>query len=559
MKKDLRNISVAVVVSVILCGQVYAQQFSWAVGYGTAGNVHPGAIALDSRSNVYNAGAFYDNPDMDPAAGTYTLYSMGDQDAYIQKLGPSGHFAWAKHLGSIYREAFTLCETDADDNIYLAGYFNDTLDFDPGPFVHYAFGNKASNMFVLKLDNNGDFAWVYTLSAGNMSSIKDLEVNAQGIYLGGNFTDTLFAQDTLISNGSNDGFVMKLDPNGTPQWMQRFGNTGGDYLLEIESDAAGNLFMMGVFNGTVDLDFGPGTFTVEGTADMSVFLLKTDASGNFLHAVSCKTDMPFVGYSSLEIDRAGNVIMSHNFSSMVDFDPGPGYFNVYGHNDIFILKLSNALEFEWVKVIDGTGQLYVMDIAIDDNNSIFLIGEHNNSADYDPGPDTLSFPGTSGVYVSFLEKLDRNGNFLWVQTEDVNHRYIDIFAVANGEVYANGTYKQSFDADPSEEEYILPGALSAFSGFAFKWSDPSVGVEDQEDRLNYAVYPNPTNGNVTLDLGNVSGTYDVSISNITGKIISKQTFTSTGKVAIRIDGPAGFYLLTVASGKKHAVTKLVKE
>ena len=48
---------------------------------------------------------------------------------------------------------------DASGNVYTTGFFQGTVDFDPGPGVdeHTAFG--GFDVFVTKLDSAGDHVW----------------------------------------------------------------------------------------------------------------------------------------------------------------------------------------------------------------------------------------------------------------------------------------------------------------------------------------------------------------------------------------------------------------
>jgi len=71
------------------------------------------------------------------------------------------------------------------------------------------------------------------------------------------------------------------------------------------------------------------------------------------------------------------------------------------------------------------------------------------------------------------------------------------------------------------------------------------------------VYPNPTYDAVTLQF-EVIGEYLVTLSDISGKILLRQT---TGDQSMRLDMssfPKGVYLLTIDDGKRHNTTRIVK-
>ena len=93
------------------------------------------------------------------------------------------------------------------------------------------------------------------------------------------------------------------------------------------------------------------------------------------------------------VDAFGNVYAVGGFRDSADFDPGPGIFNLTsnGFNDIFIQKLDSAGNLKWVKQIGGTGYEYAEALTLDDQGNIYISGSFEDSLDFDPGPNTLTF------------------------------------------------------------------------------------------------------------------------------------------------------------------------
>jgi len=73
------------------------------------------------------------------------------------------------------------------------------------------------------------------------------------------------------------------------------------------------------------------------------------------------------------------------------------------------------------------------------------------------------------------------------------------------------------------------------------------------------VYPNPTNGNFSIDLGEIYESKEVSIFNLDGKLIRVKSFDQGRVFNMSINEPAGVYLLIIESENKKAVIRLVKE
>ena len=74
----------------------------------------------------------------------------------------------------------------------------------------------------------------------------------------------------------------------------------------------------------------------------------------------------------------------------------------------------------------------------------------------------------------------------------------------------------------------------------------------------FSVYPNPTDGAVTLQF-ETAGEYVITITDITGKILLRQT-ASDQTVRLYISHfPVGVYLLTIDDGQRQSVVRVVKE
>src|SRR5262245_1065477 len=90
-------------------------------------------------------------------------------------------------------------------------------------------------------------------------------------------------------------------------WAKSLGGTDDDRATSLVVDAAGNVYATGWFLGTVDFDPGEGAFNLTSVAGSSdIFVLKLDASGNFVWAKAMGGATNDAGYS-LTIDAVGNV------------------------------------------------------------------------------------------------------------------------------------------------------------------------------------------------------------------------------------------------------------
>ncbi len=90
--------------------------------------------------------------------------------------------------------------------------------------------------------------------------------------------------------------------------------------------------------------------------------------------------------------------------------------------------------------------------------------------------------------------------------------------------------------------------------------DGCAGVSTIGDLTEVSVYPNPTNGFVTLSCENFNGTFNYTVTTLEGKTVRETTNVSASSVTIDMSQePNGIYLIRIEQeGKQHTV-KLVKD
>ena len=141
---------------------------AWARQFAGDNSTDGKSIALDSTRNAISAGVFLGTTDFDPDAGTQAL-TADAPDGYISKLDKTGAFVWAKQLdGSV---SDIRVAVDADNNIYAAGSFGGTTDFDPGAGEVELTPVGLTDVFVCKFGSDGGLAWAKQF--GRMTTCAD--------------------------------------------------------------------------------------------------------------------------------------------------------------------------------------------------------------------------------------------------------------------------------------------------------------------------------------------------------------------------------------------------
>ncbi len=377
--------------------------FIWAKQMGGTGFDNGLSIAIDNSGNVYTTGGFEGTVDFDPGAGTANLTSYGGNDIFIQKLDTDGNFIWAKQIGGKNGDVGNSIAVDASNNIYITGMFAGTADFDPG--------------------------------AGTAN---------------------------LTSAGDYDIFVQKLDVNGDFIWARQMGGADWDVGNSIAVDTSGNVYTTGHFTGSADFDPGVGNANLKSIGNTAIFVQKLDTNGDFIWAKQiAPTD--YGEGMSVAVDNFGNVYTTGYFDGTADFNPGAGTANLTsaGSSDIFIQKLNTDGDFIWAKQMGGTDFDFGYSIAVDDSGNVYSTGRFEKTADFssDAGTNNLTSKGSSDI---FIQKLDVNGGLLWAEQmggkSGDNGNSIAIDALGN--VYVTGWFQGTADFDPYEGENNLTSAGS---------------------------------------------------------------------------------------------------
>ena len=154
-------------------------QFNWAIGMGGVGNDGARAISTDAVENVYTIGYFAGTVDFDPGTGSFNLTS-NFQDLFISKLDVNGNFVWAKGINSTSSIIGHSIIVDVAGNVYITGDFAGTVDFDPGTSTYNLTSAGNSDIFVSKLDANGNFVWAKSMGGIDDDYPRSLAVDVDG-------------------------------------------------------------------------------------------------------------------------------------------------------------------------------------------------------------------------------------------------------------------------------------------------------------------------------------------------------------------------------------------
>lgn len=383
----------------------------------------------------------------------------------------SARFDWAKMLTGSSDSGFPYSiKIDSLKDIYIAGLFWDSIDFDPGPAEHYIDAGDDADVFLLKLDSQANFIWAISLPTGQNTE-PILELDALGcVYLTGRINDTIDidpglgihylypSDDTNTSNSilSEDGFLIKLEPSGNFVWGFVIGGNYYDNPEALTIHGSDIYFACNFGSDSVDCDPGPGTFFVHHYNSSDFFFAKYDTSSAFKWAKSISGNDFQLIYNIAISPLAQHLYIIGGFRGSTDFDPGPLTYNLSSASgtfeDLFISKFDSSGNLKWAIPIGGVGIDYVQDLAIDEEENVVICGMFEGIVDFDPSPSNY-YQTSSSNSSMFILKIDSASNFIWATQTNAYVTHICLDNLNN--VITTGSFSGIADFDPDTSVYFL--------------------------------------------------------------------------------------------------------
>jgi hypothetical protein len=559
----------------------FSQTLDWAVGIG-GGNGDEGlSIFVDDNGNVYTTGYFQTTADFDPSTSVYNLTPVPGfsgwapaSDVFIQKLDNQGSLVWAKSFGGTTKDIGTSITVDDNGNVYTTGYFGNTADFDPNSGIHNLTGG-LSDIFIQKLDNQGNFVWAKKIGNSNNSleEVNSITLDKSGnLYIIGAFSETVDFDPNIgvynlsaIGNSiyAKDIFIQKLDSNGNMLWTKSFGGNLDDNGTSIVIDDFNNIYATGYFSDTVDFDPNSGVYNLISNGSADIFVQKLDSSGNMLWAKNFGGNLNDVA-NKITIDSWGNIYTTGSFSDTVNFNSNSVITNLIaiGSTDIFVQKLDNSGNFIWAKSMGGIDDDVANSITINQFGSIYTTGSFKSTVDFDPNSGIYNLTATAGNWHPsdiFIQKLDAQGDFVWAKNlgGSKSDKGNDITADAMGNVYTTGSFSGTVDFDfDTTTTYLVSGSTDSFDIFIQKIDSTNHLDVKIVEKVSIKIYPNPSSSLVNLELGDLKNV-SITIFNIDGKKVYSERNINNSVHQITLRENPGIYVIEIMAQNKKAYNKLI--
>ncbi|MBC8045914.1 MAG: T9SS type A sorting domain-containing protein [Fimbriimonadaceae bacterium] len=467
----------------VISKEMNAQEFTWANAFhGNDAQTVP-SVTTDDAGNVYSAINFWNEVDANPNAGVTNFTSAGSQDIAIVKTDVAGNFIWGKKIGGSLFENIRTIVTDSENNFYIIGYFNGTVDFDPSATIHNLVSAGGADAYLAKYDADGNYLWALNICSSGYEESYGVSTDADNnVYLTGYFQNTIDFDPSastfnLSAIGSNAIFFLKLNASGSFIFAKQIAYA---YVNSFITDAEGNMYVTGNFFGTID--FNPGASTYNLTASgfgYDMYVLKLSSDGIFLWADKMSGSNNETG-QCIYYDATDNVIYAGaQFEGTVDFNPGAGIENRIsaGNFDVCILKLNSDGALLWSRSFGNSNYDAAFGLQLN-SNDLFITGNFYGTLDIDPGAGTYEVisNGSSDI---FLLTLNTSGDFTGAQSfgGTLEDNAATLHIADNNAMFISGFFEGEVDFDAGDDEFFLDSDFTGWDGFVSRYCLPVI-IED---------------------------------------------------------------------------------
>ncbi|KXJ04314.1 hypothetical protein AC249_AIPGENE3232, partial [Exaiptasia diaphana] len=229
--------------------------------------------------------------------------------------------------------------------------------------------------------------------------------------------------------------------------------------------------------------------------------------------------------------------------------------------------------------VDSLTSIHGCDSIVWTNLTVQPIHATNDQVSLCPGDSLLingMYVSTAGTYVDTLQSMYGCDSLvtkvisLSTTNTAVNTSGITLTADATGATYQwldcndnfsviSGATSQSYTAT-ANGNYAVIVTENGCSDTSTCYPVTTLGLQENTFGTNVSLYPNPTAGNFKVDFGTAIEFVEVTITDVTGKVIETISAGNQQVVDVQLKGANGYYMVSVVDNKGHqARFRVVKQ
>jgi hypothetical protein len=272
---------------------------------------------------------------------------------------------------------------DVNGNVIVLGTFDDQINFGQGP-LHTRGG---TDVFVAKFGADNAYAWSIAVGDSGEATAAAVVVHSPApadpdvpppdgdVYIAGSFSGQVDFFDGPRTSDDRDGFVLKLDADGTPQWATVLGGAGDQSVADIAVDEFGQIVVAGTFS--VEIDYANNNIPLSAGAE-DAFVAWLDEDGAVVESQEYGNNLSQRA-STIATDPNGDAILAINGAGAFSTGGNTTLDNMSTEDSIYLLKLRSDGSTVWSSLFDGNGFQRASDVVVDETGDVWLTGTFNGS------------------------------------------------------------------------------------------------------------------------------------------------------------------------------------
>lgn len=361
--------------------------------------------------------------------GGATLDAMGSDEVALVKLDGDGNELWNAHLQTSWGVYGEDVAAMADGGAVVAGRFYDGLDAK----IASLSDDGSGDGWAVRFNGDGEPQWAQQIGGTGFGGVYELAPIGDEVLAGGTFADDVdFDGDLVSSQGGTDGFVVKMGAAGAIIWRSVFAGSGEQLVRGLAVDGD-DIIVAGSFTETMTL---AQSHTATG---QDIYVARLDEAGVPQQSWS------FGGagdqyVSDLAVTPDGAIVITGYFDGTLDF--GAGALPYTEDVDGFVVKLSQVGELIWAESFTGPDAVRALTVAVDAGGNVVVGGGFETDTSF-VGMAESSY---DDFYPdAFLVKLGPDGALYWHRTygQVWSDETLGVAVDLMGHVYATGVFDES--------------------------------------------------------------------------------------------------------------------
>ena len=448
-----------------------------------------------------------------------TIGPDGEEDLWILKLDSFGDIEWQKTIGENGMDFLTSVAQTSDGGYIVGGYLYPN-----------ATGNITADYWVIKLNSVGTVQWQNKIGGNNEDVLKDITQTTDGGYiLGGYSWSNATGDKTENSNGDYDYWVVKLNNSGSIEWQNTIGGFGRDQLNAIEQTSDGGYILGGWSRSNISGDKSENIIGNSGLEDY--WIVKLNVSGSIQWQNTIGGDKADVLRDIAQTADGGYVLAGHSKS---DSSGDKTEDNHSLSDDFWVVKLDSSGDIKWQNTIGGSLTDLLISVEQTSDGGYILGGQSTSGATGDKTEDTLSRD-------FWIVKVDASGIIEWQNTIGGNKAEVfgSISQTIDDGFILGGWSHSDISKDKTEN------SIGADDYWIVKLKESTLSIPENDLGNDFAVYPNPSEGKITIDLGKNYHQINLRLFSVGGQTILDKTIYDSERMDLELDIAQGLYFISL--------------